>query len=252
MAEVVNRDISLLNEVLDNILKGDMTSRIDLSSISKEYREIGGKINEMIEVTSENIGESKKVEEYASNLARSLPNPTSVMTPDGERIDTNLATERYFRRSRDEIIGKRVEGLYAEEDMETIKNAFEESKREGTGFSTCKATCLRGDGTTFPALLNFSPLKDAEGNIINVLVTATDITELRRSEEELRKLGAMVENVGTPIILTDPTSRWEYVNPSFEKVFGFTREEVLGKLGLETPMVTEEAKKIMTEKRELV
>jgi PAS domain S-box len=62
----------------------------------------------------------------------------------------------------------------------------------------------------------------------------------------------MVENSGTPTALSDSAGMWKYVNPIFEKFFGFTREEVLGKSIVETPMVAEEAKKIMTEKQELV
>jgi PAS fold. len=81
------------------------------------------------------------------NLFKNLPTPTSLMDKDGRRIDTNLATERLFGRSRDEIIGAKVEELYAKGDKEEIKNAFEESKR--TGFSACEVTA-RGDGTTFP------------------------------------------------------------------------------------------------------
>ena len=41
------------------------------------------------------------------------------------------------------------------------------------------------------------------------------------------------------------------MNPAFEKFFGFKKEEVLEKPTFETPIMTEETKKIISEKREL-
>ena len=65
------------------------------------------------------------------SISMLIPNLASILTPDGRRIDTNLAAEEYFRRSRDEIIGERIEALYVKEDAERIRDAFEESKRQG-------------------------------------------------------------------------------------------------------------------------
>jgi PAS domain S-box-containing protein len=75
--------------------------------------------------------------------------------------------------------------------------------------------------------------------------------ELKKREEEIRQLNALVENSGTPAILLDSESRWKYVNPIFEKFFGFRKEEVLGKTTFETPIMTEEARKIITDQRKL-
>jgi methyl-accepting chemotaxis protein len=140
-----------------------------------------------------------------------------------------------------------LERAYKEDDR--VREAFERAKR--TGFASCEGTCIRGDGTTAQAILNFVPIKDEKGDIINVVGAATDITELKDKEKELKRISGMVENSGTPTILSDPTGRWEYVNPIFEKFFGFKKEEVLGKTTFETPIMTEEARKIIAERREL-
>jgi PAS domain S-box-containing protein len=126
-----------------------------------------------------------RIEASQASLITAAPLPISVVTPEGRRIDTNLATERYFKRTREQIIGTEVGELYSKEDSEKIRDALEECKRVGS--SSCEVTAIRGDNTNFPVILNFSSVKDEEGNIINVLVSATDVTELRKQEEELNE-----------------------------------------------------------------
>ncbi|HIH95954.1 MAG TPA: PAS domain-containing protein, partial [Thermoplasmata archaeon] len=64
---------------------------------------------------------------------------------------------------------------YAKEDLRKIKETMERGKE---GYSSCEATCIRGDGTKFPAILSFAPVKDKEGNLINIAFSATDVTKL--------------------------------------------------------------------------
>jgi PAS domain S-box-containing protein len=51
----------------------------------------------------------------------------------------------------------------------------------------------------------------------------------RKSEEEIQRLTAAVEQAGDSIIITDPNGVIQYVNPAFVKITGFTRADVLGK-----------------------
>ncbi|VUT25197.1 MAG: Sensory rhodopsin I transducer [Candidatus Methanolliviera sp. GoM_asphalt] len=164
------------------------------------------------------------------NLFKNLPTPTSLVDKDGKRIDTNLATERLFGRSRDEIIGAKIEDLYKKGAKEEIKNAFEESKR--TGFSACEVTA-RGDGTTFPAILNFSSIKDERGNVKNVIVTATDVSELRTKEEDLEKSQRYTTDLLTsmpdPLCVVNMDGIRVDSNPALENITGLSREELIGK-----------------------
>jgi PAS domain S-box-containing protein len=183
--EEIEKDIADLNGALKTIKK-DARVEEAINNIIENVRFQAAELRRREE-------ELKKSQDYTTNLVRSTPNPTSVMTSEGKRVDTNLATERLFRRSRKEIVGAKVEELYAKEDLEKIRNTLEESKK--TGFGSCEATCIRGDKTEFPAVLNFAPVKDEKGKIINVLGTATDITELRKREEELTNASCDVTEI---------------------------------------------------------
>jgi PAS domain S-box/PAS domain S-box/PAS domain S-box len=175
----------------------------------------------------------EKERAFAGRLLDSVPTPMSITTLDGKIISANSRCEDFFGRSNEELGEVLLEDLYEESDE--IRETFEEAKR--TGFSTCEATCIRGDKTTFPAVLNFSPVKDEEGSIINVLITATDITEMREREEEI---DFIFESSLTAMILTDGEERWIRVNRTAERDLGFSRDELLGKKTSEQNCVTEE------------
>ena len=56
-----------------------------------------------------------------------------------------------------------------------------------------------------------------------------DITDRKKSEEELLKLSRAVNQSPSTVMITDMDGDIEYVNPSFTRLTGFTREEVIGK-----------------------
>ncbi|MEW8506335.1 MAG: EAL domain-containing protein [Candidatus Thiodiazotropha sp.] len=65
-----------------------------------------------------------------------------------------------------------------------------------------------------------------EGGLVCV---RSDITESKRAEVNLRKLGRVLEQSPASVLITDIKGDIEYVNPRFEKVSGYSADEVIGK-----------------------
>jgi PAS domain S-box-containing protein len=57
----------------------------------------------------------------------------------------------------------------------------------------------------------------------------TDVTERRKTDEQLRTLSRAIEQSPVSVIITDPKGVIEYVNPRFTQVSGYSSEEALGK-----------------------
>ena len=53
--------------------------------------------------------------------------------------------------------------------------------------------------------------------------------EQRKAHEAIRKLLAAIEQTVDSIVMTDPDGRINYVNTGFQKLYGYSREEVAGK-----------------------
>jgi PAS domain S-box-containing protein len=51
----------------------------------------------------------------------------------------------------------------------------------------------------------------------------------KTSEKELRRLAIVIENASESIIITDNNGNIQYINPAFEKITGYNKEEVKGK-----------------------
>jgi PAS domain S-box-containing protein len=137
-------------------------------------------------------GELKESKEFALNIFSNLPIPASLSTPDGVRIDVNKADLKLLKRGKDERIGQKIETGYEKVDIAKVRKALENCKK--IGYSSCQATAIRGNGTKLPIVVNFSALKDKEGNITSIIGTATDISELRKRELNLK---SAISNFGS-------------------------------------------------------
>ena len=62
-----------------------------------------------------------------------------------------------------------------------------------------------------------------------ILGSLVDLSEILRNEEERQRLMMAIEQSSEEIMITDVEGRILYVNPAFEQITGYTREEVLGK-----------------------
>jgi PAS domain S-box-containing protein len=81
---------------------------------------------------------------------------------------------------------------------------------------------------------NSSPVKDDNGNILGAVTVVRDITERKMAEEALikseEKFSAIYKNSPHAISLSSfPENMFVDVNKAFENIFGYSREEVIGK-----------------------
>ncbi|MBU0577732.1 PAS domain S-box protein [Patescibacteria group bacterium] len=71
-------------------------------------------------------------------------------------------------------------------------------------------------------------LKDDKGNIIGHLSSGEDITERKKTEEQLLFLSSVAEQVSDSIVVTDVNFEITYINKAAEKLFGYTLQELKG------------------------
>lgn len=72
------------------------------------------------------------------------------------------------------------------------------------------------------------PFIDADGNICGLLKSFRDITDIKNTTEEYRKLSQAIEQSPVSVVITDKEGVIEYVNPKFCETTGYSTEEAIG------------------------
>ncbi|QHT65322.1 PAS domain S-box protein [Rhodocytophaga rosea] len=78
-------------------------------------------------------------------------------------------------------------------------------------------------------LVRALPMKNDRGEITKWLATLTDIHEFKISQERLKMLATVLENMNEGVSVSDETGVIFYTNPTEERMFGYERGELIGK-----------------------
>lgn len=100
-----------------------------------------------------------------------------------------------------------------------------------TGAVVYEAERLRKDGRRLFVDSSARVVKDSEGNVQYVVLNDRDITPIKyRREAELlqARFRGVLDAAPDAIVLVDPGGRMALVTPEVERLFGYTREELLG------------------------
>ena len=143
----------------------------------------------------------------------------------GRVAEINVPAARMFGYTRDEMLGRAIEGLVPER-FRGGHSAFRESFQRSPDARPMGAGrdlyALRKNGSEFPVEIGLQPIGGQEHNL--VLATVVDITERRRMQDRFR---LVVENAPNAIVMINRAGRVVLVNAHAEAVFGYAREEML-------------------------
>ncbi|GIL19644.1 MAG: PAS domain-containing sensor histidine kinase [Candidatus Jettenia sp.] len=114
------------------------------------------------------------------------------------------------------------------DDKEFVEKTVYEALHEKKPFNIDFRIILESD-TERIVHVQAEVIFDTTGKAIQINGTAQDITELKRLEEELRKISNAVEQSASLIVITDNKGNIEYVNPKFTQMTGYALKEVMGK-----------------------
>jgi diguanylate cyclase (GGDEF)-like protein/PAS domain S-box-containing protein len=117
-------------------------------------------------------------------------------------------------------------------DQAKVRAAFAEALRKGGSFEV-EHRLPRRDGAILTVRARGEVLHGRDGRAERVLGTAQDITEQQRASEALRaseeRARLIVETASDAVVEMDAAGRITGWNRQAERVFGWTREEVLGR-----------------------
>lgn len=139
----------------------------------------------------------------------------------------NLGAERIKCYKSEEIIGQHFSIFYLEEERTQNKPERELEIAEHTGKYEEEGWRLRKNGTRFWANVLITALRNNQGNLLGFSKVTRDLTERSEAEQKLR---LMAESAPSAMIMVNSKGEIVLVNSQTEKLFGYRKEELIGKL----------------------
>ncbi len=178
-------------------------------------------------VVARDITEQKKAEtallhseaKFRSYIEQS---PLAVFVADRENriVETNRSAARLLGYEQEELLKLRIEDLHPEEDREDVFRTFSELTRHGRiegGYRFRKK-----DGSLIWVSIHAAMMSDELS-----LAYCSDITERKQIEKTLKRYELLSKNSRDIMIFFSEEARILEANAAAERVYGYTREELL-------------------------
>lgn len=171
----------------------------------------------------------KTIQEYNRNIIQSSMDMIVAVNNDRKIIEFNKMAEESFGYSREEVLGKHINLLYADkvEGLAIHKKTLKDKR------CVHEIQNRHKSGAIFPSLLASSILRNSHGEEIGVMGISRDITEQKKIKKALKASQEYAKNIIDcsldMIIAVDKNRMIAEFNQAAEKTFGYHREDVLGK-----------------------
>ena len=240
---MVERDRDLSQRAISEIFKGNTTVG-ERTFLRKDGTQFIGEIHsgpiykgeEMVGVrgvlrditTSKQVEEAlRKSEKKYRDLVENISDVIYFTNKNGVMTYISPAIESVLGYSPSEIIGKPFTEFIYEEDLPRMKKRFEEIL---SGLIKPSEYRLLNKSGEIRWISASSKPVFRENQVIGIQGVLTDITEHKRADDALHrekeKFRVLVEGSPLGVLLIGDDGRYEYINPKFIEIFGYTLEDV--------------------------
>jgi PAS domain S-box-containing protein len=150
----------------------------------------------------------------------------AISDPEGCFTYVNSRFEDMIGFKKEELIGHDILEFMDDDQKPLIKNSRKRIHNGEKFEIQCKFQ--RKDGSILWTVAQSSPLYDDNGKHIANLAMHTDITERKKAEKKLAEHAIMLANINDAVIGTDVNYFINYWNKSAEKMYGYSKEEIIG------------------------
>ncbi|WP_321508591.1 PAS domain S-box protein [uncultured Methanoregula sp.] len=207
-------------------------------------------------------------ERREADIINFLPDATLAIDTKGVVIAWNRAMERMTGVKAEQILGKGnyeyALPFYHERRPLLIDNVlmndpavsthYPNIKREGKTLFSETTIPHFNDGRGAALWFTASPLYDTRGNVIGAIESIREISERKKVEDAIReseqKYRTVFETTGTATVLIEDDATISLANSEFERLSGYTKEEIENKKKWIEFVVPEDLERMLTQHRQ--
>jgi len=232
-AKHMSRPIYTLTSVTKRVTEGDLSARASIST-GDEMEVLADSFNKMTEALQRSREELISARDYAENIIKSMTDALIVLDPTGAISSVNKAALDLLKYEREEIIGKKISELFSPHTVAKLE-------LEGRGLlefvqrypqELYEMTFITKEGERIPVLFSASMMRNKRGELDGLLGVAKDITKMRESEEELKRLNEQLKRNEQAVlnILADLKKSHKELKSSQEQLLQSEKLASLGRL----------------------
>jgi PAS domain S-box-containing protein len=171
--------------------------------------------------------------ELLSTTLASIGDGVIVTDTQGRITSLNAAAERLTGWTRAEAAGRPFSSVFRilnERTGEPAPDPVDQVLRLGTATALANHTVLVSkDERRIPIDDSASPIRQAGGELLGVVLVFRDVGPQRRAERERGHLAAIIEHSGDAVVSKNLNGVIQSWNASAERLFGYRPDEIIGK-----------------------
>lgn len=165
-------------------------------------------------------------------LIDAIPYPVFYKDRQGRYLSCNCAFEQFFGVQREQITGKTVHEV-APKKLADVYHQADIDLFANPGIQKYEAVVDAADGKPHEAILHKATFQGRDktiGGLVGVIVDITDRKRMERSlQENEARLHTLLQTIPDLIWLKDPNGKYLACNAVFERLFGASETDIVGK-----------------------
>jgi PAS domain S-box-containing protein len=186
------------------------------------------------DITEQELLKRKLVESERRHreLFERAVDPIFLLDTEARFIDGNPAAEEISGYTKGELLGKPFSVLLSPEEGRKASSRFQRLLSGKSPIYHGRCELIRKDGKRVPVEVRSTVIL-REGKPVGILGIARDVSRRERLERLLKetseRLESLLENTPASVIITDRQGVIQYTNPAAEQLYGYSKDELLGK-----------------------